>query len=68
MKLFVSELSTPSEWSVTESTTGLLYQLWIMMDVDEYGVIGRMLGRGNQSTCRELAPVPCFMHHKSLMT
>jgi hypothetical protein len=28
-----------------------------MMDDDEYGIIGGMLGKGNRSTRRELAPV-----------
>jgi hypothetical protein len=43
-----------SEWSgteftITEATTGLLYQPQ-MMDDDECGPIDGMLGRGNRST------------------
>jgi hypothetical protein len=36
---------------------GLLYQPW-MMDDDECGVIGGIIGRGNQSTLKKRAPVP----------
>jgi hypothetical protein len=43
-------------WSGTEAFTGLL-----MMDDDECGAVGRMIGRGNRSTRRKTAPVtPCL--------
>jgi hypothetical protein len=45
-----------TESTITEATTGLLYQPRMMMD-DECGVIGGMLGRGNRSTRRKPAPV-----------
>jgi hypothetical protein len=56
-------LFSPLGWSgaestITEATTGLLYQAW-MMD-DECGAVGGMGGRGKRSTRRKPAPVqPC---------
>jgi hypothetical protein len=38
----------------------------MMMDDNECGAIGEMLGRGNQSTWRKPAPV-CYVYHKSHM-
>jgi hypothetical protein len=45
------------ESTITEATTGLLYQPQ-MMDDDECGAIGEMLGRGNRNTVTKPAPVP----------
>jgi hypothetical protein len=42
--------------TITEATTGLLYQPRMMND-DECGAIGVMLGMGNRSTQRRPAPV-----------
>jgi hypothetical protein len=42
-----------------ESTiTGLLYQPQMMIDDDECGAVGGMIGRGNRSTQRKHATVP----------
>jgi hypothetical protein len=43
--------------TITEATTGLLYQPR-MMDDDECGAVGGMIGRGNRSTRRKPAPGP----------
>jgi hypothetical protein len=45
-----------TEPTITESITGLVYHSW-MMDDDECGVVGGMLGKGNGSTQTKLAPV-----------
>jgi hypothetical protein len=52
-----------SGWSVTvstgtEATTGLLYQPRMIMDDNEGGTVGGMIGKGNRSTRRKHAPVP----------
>jgi hypothetical protein len=47
-----------TESTITETTTGLLNQPWMMMDDDKCEAIGRMRGRGNQSNQRKPAPVP----------
>jgi hypothetical protein len=36
-----------TEISITEATTGLMYHPQVMIDDDECGAIGGMLGRGN---------------------
>jgi hypothetical protein len=46
-----------TESTITEVTTGLLYQPWMMTDDDECGAISGMIGRETQSTHRKLAPV-----------
>jgi hypothetical protein len=56
VSLFVS-LWGGVEWSGTETTTGLLYQSR-MMDDDECGAVGRMIGKGNRSTSRKPTLVP----------
>jgi hypothetical protein len=43
---------------IIEATTGLLYKPRIMMDDDECGAVGGMLGMGNGGTRRKPAPVP----------
>jgi hypothetical protein len=45
-----------TEFTVTEATAGLLYQSWMVMDDDECGEVGGMIG--NQSTRRKPTPVP----------
>jgi hypothetical protein len=45
-------------WLLLRPPFGLLYHPWMMMDDDECGAIGRMLGRGNWSTQRKPTPVP----------
>jgi hypothetical protein len=45
-----------TEPNITEAGTGLLYQPR-MMDDDEYGAIGGMLGKENRSTQRKPVPV-----------
>jgi hypothetical protein len=56
-------------WSVTElkfseATTGLLYQLRMVMDDDKCGTMaGMLLSRGNRSNQRKSAPVPIFPPH-----
>jgi hypothetical protein len=51
--------------NITEAITGLLYQP-LIMDDDECGAVGRMVGWGNRSTRRK--PDSClFVHHKSHM-
>jgi hypothetical protein len=52
----------PLGWSgtvstITETTTGILYQPRILMD-DECGALGGKLSRGNRNTRRKPAPVP----------
>jgi hypothetical protein len=44
--------------TITEAATGLLYQPQMVMDDDEYGSIGGMLGRGNRSIRKKSTPVP----------
>jgi hypothetical protein len=46
-----------TEYTITEVTTGLFYQPWMMYG-DECGTIGGMLGRGNRSTLRKPAAMP----------
>jgi hypothetical protein len=46
--------------SITEATTGLLYQTRIMMDDDECEALSGMLGRGNGSVRRK--PVNFLVH------
>jgi hypothetical protein len=41
-----------------ESTIGLLYQPRMVMDDDDCGAVGGMLGKGNRSTRRTPSPVP----------
>jgi hypothetical protein len=49
---------SPVFWGGVKRSTGLLSQPWMMMDDDEYGAFGEMLGMGNQSsTRRKPAPV-----------
>jgi hypothetical protein len=38
--------------------TGLVYQPRMMIDGDECGAVGGVLGKGNRSTRRKPAPVP----------
>jgi hypothetical protein len=45
-----------NESTITEATTGLLYQ-HLMMDDDECKAVGGIIGRGNRSTRRRPAPV-----------
>jgi hypothetical protein len=46
-----------TESTITQATTGLLYQPWMMYD--ECGAVGGMgIGRGNQSARSKSAPVP----------
>jgi hypothetical protein len=50
VSLFFSPLFlgwTGNESTITEATTGLLYQPWMMDDDDECGALGGMLGRRN---------------------
>jgi hypothetical protein len=47
-----------TESTITEATTGLLYQPPMMMDNDECAAIGGILGRGNRSIQRKHAPLP----------
>jgi hypothetical protein len=49
---FVGCIGTES--TITEATTGLLYQLQMVMDDDECRAVSGMLGKGNQSTQRKL--------------
>jgi hypothetical protein len=56
-----------TEFTITEATTGLLYQSQMMMNDDECGAIGGMFGRGNRSTWRKPAQC-CVVHHKSHLT
>jgi hypothetical protein len=44
--------------TITEATTGLLYQPRIMMDDDEFGAIGAMLDGRNRSTRSKSVSVP----------
>jgi hypothetical protein len=49
------------EFSITEITTGLLYQLlMMMMKDDECGAADVMLARGNRSTKRKHVQMPLF--------
>jgi hypothetical protein len=47
-----------TESTITEATTGLLYQSRVMVNDDECGAVGEMLGRGNRSTQKKPSPVP----------
>jgi hypothetical protein len=47
----------------TSATVGLLYQPR-MMDDDECGAVGGLIGKGNKRTSGKPAPVH-FVHHKS---
>jgi hypothetical protein len=47
-----------TKYTITEASTGLLYQPGMMMDDDECGAVSGMFGRGNQNTWRKPAPVP----------
>jgi hypothetical protein len=49
-----------TESTITQAITGVLYQLWMMMDDEEYGAVGGMLGRVNRSARRKLSPVPLW--------
>jgi hypothetical protein len=40
--------------------SGILYWPRKIMDDDECGAVGGMLGRGSRCTCREPAPVPLW--------
>jgi hypothetical protein len=44
--------------TIIEASTSLLYQLQMMKDSDECGVVGGMLGRGNQCVWRKPASAP----------
>jgi hypothetical protein len=46
-----------TEYTVADAITGLLYQPRIM-DNDECGAVGGMIGRGHRITRRKPAPVP----------
>jgi hypothetical protein len=53
--VFKGEGCSGSESTVTEATTGLLYQPQMMDDDDdECGAVGGMLGRGSRSTRRKM--------------
>jgi hypothetical protein len=52
---FLSLGMSGTEPTITEATTGLLYQPR-MMDDDECGAVGGMLNRQNRSTRRKLSP------------
>jgi hypothetical protein len=45
------------------ATTGLLYQPW-MMDNDECGVVGGMIGRGGSEVLGENLTQCHYVHHK----
>jgi hypothetical protein len=47
-----------TESTITEATTGILYQPRMIMDEDECRAIGGMLGRGNRNTRGKPAPAP----------
>jgi hypothetical protein len=49
-------------FTITEATTGLLHKPR-MMDEDECGAVGGMLGKGKRSTRREPAPVQSCLPH-----
>jgi hypothetical protein len=46
-----------TESTITEATTGLLFQSLMMMDGDECGAMHGMLGMGNRSYRRKPGPV-----------
>jgi hypothetical protein len=54
--LFLVERAA-TELTITEATTGLLYQPR-MVDDDEYGAVGGVIRGENRSTWRKPAPVP----------
>jgi hypothetical protein len=45
--LFFLGVGSGTESTITEATTGLLYQPRMMMDDDECGAVGGMSGKGN---------------------
>jgi hypothetical protein len=45
--LFTLNVTCGTESTITEASSGLLYQPQIMMDGDECGAIGGMIGVGN---------------------
>jgi hypothetical protein len=47
-----------TESSITEATTGLLYQRRMTLDEDAYVAVGGMIGRRNRSTRRKPVAVP----------
>jgi hypothetical protein len=49
-----------TESTITEATTGLLYQPRMTIDEDECGAIDGMIGKGNGSTRRKPTQVPLF--------
>jgi hypothetical protein len=49
-----------TEPTISEATTGHLYQHRMTMDYDECGAVGGMLSRGNRSTRRKPAPLPLY--------
>jgi hypothetical protein len=56
-----------TESTITETTTDLLYQPWMMMDGDGCGIVGGMIGRETEVLGENL-PQCSFEHCKSHMT